>query len=36
MSSHKDKFSVGRMCKVLEVSKTSYYRWLAKPVGIWE
>ena len=36
MSNHKDKFSVERMCKVFAVSKSSYYRWLARPVGVWE
>jgi|GEM_PF-1746688 len=29
MSSHEDKFSVERRCRVFEVTKTSYYRWLA-------
>jgi len=36
MSNHKDKFSVERMCRVFRVSRSTYYRWVSKPVGVWE
>jgi putative transposase len=30
---HTEKFRVGKMCRVFKVSRTAYYRWLAKPVS---
>lgn len=30
---HTDKFRVGKMCRVLKMSRTAYYRWLSRPVS---
>mgnify|MGYP000163560754 CR=1 FL=1 len=36
MSNHKDKFSAERMCRVLQVSKSTYYRRASTSVGVLE
>ena len=30
---HREEFPVVDMCRVLEVSKSGFYRWIMEPVG---
>ncbi len=31
ISEHRETFKVGRMCRMLNVSRSSYYAWLKRP-----